>query len=537
MAVNIKTLNSSQGVNVRGANQQNTPTSVARINTNQSRGGDVPTGHGELDDRLTTLMGTQVEPSVINVVRAFFVEVPAENALQYRPMEIKGDATTINLLKDTVHSLGGMVTPGSVRNVARDIISPTMQSRGEIGIASSWGERRFAFFIMFEERTRNLVTKSVITGYTDHVGAGMGMNNRAMFEQNMKLYITSHLNLGQTVTAGGRFQGKTNSQLKTHNVIRPVNIRTAGQGVETVGKTLRPTDVSSYIAGMAIDPNITVTGNDAGLSNSELGIASDHRNEIPSQYLAKLVRSSVLGNSSMTDTSGMMFADSSLFNPAGAAAGFTREYSLHSSSLMNEILARTSYAGGGFAYMNELERLWPNIINVSNIHKLDTRAVADNRNVGQDWSVPSRSTVIAHALSHGIPAMMNTCMLTTIDFVATNQTNQGMGGYAITVGIKHATGMFEDDATLARKTPIYESCIAEDVLTEMFQHGESFLIEGQFTLFGVSHMKISVNGEVSTPFTYPNYAAALNSGVLIANDREGHEKATYAKQLIDNISN
>jgi hypothetical protein len=490
------------------------------------------------NNHLTSLMGEQMQPSQINAVKAFFIEVPAEHALQYRPNVIRYDQSSVNYLKETIQASSGMVSAASVRDIARNIISPSRQSRGEIGIAESWGVKRLAFFILFEENTRNIKTRSVITGYTNHADVMAAAANVNLFDPNMNMFITSHLNLGEVITNGGRFAGTNNQQLSAHNIIRPVQIKTASHsGVRSYGKTLRPTDISSYISGMCIDENVVVTGNDSSYNTSTQGIASDRKNEISSQYLSKLIRSSIIGNNQMgMAEGGLDFADTAMYNPAAAASGYSREYSLHSSNLMNEITAKTSLSAAGFAYFSELQRRWPNLSDIAVVGKLDKRASTDNRNVSEEWTIPSPETVILHALTHAIPALLNSFLLTTISFTATNQTiGMGLGGNTIQVGISHATGMFESEATIDSKAAIYSASIQEDILYELFKPGETFYLEGQFTLFGFSNMSISLNGGHKVHKSYPNYAASLDSHVLIASDRDGHEMSSSAKQLLDQI--
>lgn len=536
------------GVKVGTPNQQ--PSTGARINVGQQTMNQsaphsqpkVPPVHGydqnNQRDMLTSLLGKEAEPTQIEVVKAFFVEVPPEHELQFRPIEIRSDEGSVNFLKETMYESRGQITPASVRGVARKLISPTVQTRGSIGIAETWNQTRMAFFIQFEERTRNLTTRSVIQGYTDGVGVFAGMNGQTMFDSNMKLYISAHINLGESVTTGGRFAGKQNSQCRTHNIIRPVQVATTTNGVTNAGKTFRPTDINSYLAGMAVDRNIRVAGNDSSAGTSMAGIASDHLNEVSSQYLAKFLQSNVMAKHSMSNaTQTMNFSDAALFNPAAAASGYVREYTLTSSRLIGELIARTSFSGAGFVYMHELERIWPNIINVTHPIKMDKRASSDNRNISMERSAPTRANIIAHALSHGIPAMMNACRLSTVSFVASNETaGYGMQHAPINVGIQHATGMFETDEQVRQKIAMYENTIANDVLVELFEPGETFFIEGQFTQFGVSHMSISVNGSTPTPHTYPNYASNLDSSVLVSTDAEGIEKANYAQQLVNQLT-
>lgn len=463
----------------------------------------------------------------VELTRAFFVAVPSENPLHYRPMVMTFDEALQVRLQNVTE--GGLnINHAAISEIARDIIHPSEQSRGTIGISGSWDNQRFAVFLEFEIRTPTAVIHEVITGYTDHLGysAMMGDTNIS-WDPGMFIHVNAHMRINYQKTYGRNGAIVMPRAVSPNQILRPISVQ---NGMSQMGNTtaaigLRPADslygVQRNLTGSAGHVNDTRSSLDS--VTHDLGVASARNNEIPSKYIETVLKSFSQAHNENTDYN----------QPAwtyGTAASYAKEEQLDTSILLRRLSEGTGYATTGCFTMGELIRNWHYAADVIETVLPRPGAITSKVDSTNNWGGYTVETQVAHAMAHAIPATMTSCLMVACEFTATNMTIDG----SIQVAMVNAQMMFpnENDAVLANN---FINTLQNTILPEILSKHGSFDIGMQCSLFGTSDINIALDGYASERFSAPNYCDALSAATIAADSQELELHAANTQGLLESV--
>lgn len=453
----------------------------------------------------------ELQPPSVNItlIGAHMVEVPASNPLHYRPLSVNASSDLITELQNVTEG-GIQIDEQAIRQVARQIISPSQQSQGQIAIAEGWSVNRCSVFLMFQIETPGKIYREVVSGYTDT--NAIGHNNSVA--PDIRIFVNSVIRVHEQTRRGPHGAATHMAAVANAQVLRPIVVANNNQYIE--GETaLRPTDLLTGWAN-SLDSKLDVDtrsmlGNDA---NGNMGLASNRSNGISSNFLAKTLTS--YSQACSGEDNNMANNDRWV---VGKAASYAREQSLLGSQIFSLLKNRTSYASAGFFTWGELMGAVPVAPNC-----LRTVPLPPNVSIGinsQAWGSVSQEEQIAVRMTHAIPAICGHNMAGTFSFNATNMT----GPHVVTpTGF---TGIFENQSELHFAQAIVRS-LQMAILPELFDGMvDYYVIDCSYVNGGFMTMNISINGGDNNPFEMPNYCDALNSLTIATNqavaDNNGHK--------------
>lgn len=473
--------------------------------------------------------GIQASSSIsVDVVKAFFIAVPAEHPMHYRPMVMTFDDNSFREMRD-ITANGLTLDHAALRHVSRNIISQSRQSQGVIGIDNGWGTQRFAFYILFRVTTPARISDEILTGYTDELGMSElnGPSSR-VWNPNMTLSVNSHMRVHSQETYGTHGSQLVYSGRDVNQVLRPTYIQLNNQQVNMTESSIamRPVDALTrlQVERMGNPNDILDTRGRLQAGDGSYGISSSRKNELSSQYLSKILQSYSNAYRQSDGMGGEVMT-------TGTAASYAREISLDSSVLFRHLGQYSSYAHAGYLTFGEMVRMFPYFENQIQVVMPARGSVVDNTIDTQGWGAPDAVTNVAYALSHTVPAILSDTLAVAASFTV---HNQGFGGQPDIV-VENLQPMFDSVAD-ERIYPAFCEAILNDLIPELFPNNEEdYRIQMTCSLFGSSSISVSLNGSVMTPFTAPNYADGLTSSSIGANEAQLVDTALKTGGMLDAV--
>jgi len=473
--------------------------------------------------------GIQAANSIqVDVVKAFFIAVPGEHPMHYRPMVMTFDDNSFRQMRD-ITANGLTLDHAALRQVSRNIISQSRQSQGVIGIDNGWGTQRFAFYILFRITTPARTSDEILTGYTDHLGMSElnGPSSR-VWDQNMTLSINSHMRVHTTETYGTHGSQLVYAGRDVNQVLRPTYVQLNDQPINMTESSIamRPVDTLHRLQVEKMGGADTVhdVRGRIAIGDGSYGVSSSRKNELSSQYLSKILQSYSNAHRQTNGMGGEVMT-------TGTAASYAREISLDSSVLFRHLGQYSSYAHAGYLTFGELVRMFPYVEQNIQVVMPGRGSIVSNAEDTHGWGAPDEITNVAHALSHTIPAILSDCLAVSSTFTIHNRTINGQPDIAV-----EALQPMFDSVADERIYPAFCESILNDVIPELFPYNETdFLIQMRCSLFGSSRIEVSINGSPLTPYTAPNYADGLTASSIGANDAQLADTAIKTGGMLDAV--
>lgn len=465
----------------------------------------------------------------VQLSRAMFIAVPAENPVHYRPMVITFDDYQKQRLENITED-GININHAALAEAARDILSPSRQSQGEIAISRGWDEQRFAVFLEFEVEMMASGTKEyyMLTGYTDHLGLAerLGRNSQE-WDPNMELHVTSYMKT-RTVMSRNGYSSNVQQVQSVNQILRPVQLKTdqgyySGEG----GVALRPFDnltaIQRSTSELIHKSNAHYAGSTLRSGEDAYGHASNRYNELSSKYLEKIFKSYSQASNSNEGVGGRGWL-------LGTASSYSREDNLESMLLFNELSRHTSYSYAGFIRMGELLRWQPHLDQVTEVAMFERGAQTTYVHDSNSWGGAGGYTVAAHALTHTVPAALTTAKAAMASFVATNRTLDGR--IAVTLTDFRPIFPTDDDRRLQQA---FIDALELTVLPEIFGADDDFDVEMTCSQFAVSVISIRIGDGAWEPYRLGNYADGLTSS-LTATGQDALDDLSYqTNQMLETV--
>lgn len=449
----------------------------------------------------------------IACVGAYFVEVPSGQPLHYRPLSIDSGNGLITDLQNATE--GGLhIDQAALRSIAREIVTPSVQSKGSILIQNGWDTNRCSVYLMFRVTTPRSIYHEVLTGYTDNNNITEGY-----VAPDIRIFINSVIRVSEQQRRTN--QGAVTTMVAQENaqVLRPIVIDNAGQQSQgSIG--LRPTDVLTGWANNFGRVDVDVRSSIAGNVDGEVGIASRRSNGISSHYLSKALTSFSLANNGENDS--MANNDRWI---AGKSATEAREKSLTASHLFSLLKNRTSLAEAGCFTMSQLQGAMPFAPGCIQTRLIPRGAMRIGVNT-QTWGDYSEETQIGVKLANAVPAISGHNMISNFKFKATNIT----GAHVV---LPQNIQMLFPGASEQAFTHQLMLAMQHSILPEIFDGVCSYYdIECEYAVGGVMMISISVNGQPHVPYEMPNYCDALAASTIATEQREVDNNGHHLGELL-----
>lgn len=435
----------------------------------------------------------------INMAKGFFFRVPCENPIHYRPYETRLNNDTYNSLEEATRT-SGSIDATAIRHIARDIISPSLTSKGIIAIDGGWSEKRYS--VIFEFHVKSPVAghsfREVVMGYTNYDG----ITDTGIVDPNMTIHVNSHMRINDVVSMGHMGTMVQSRVAESSQMLNPVTVQQAS-GYQIAERALRPADaLRAAQCVQAIGPNEVI--NDVRAHIGPEGIRSHRDNMSSARYLSKIM--AAYSTSTMEDVAFSM-GDSQAI---GNASNLLVEQSNSRSSLLHRLTERTDFGCSGVVTYGELLAAFGNFDDRVEVAKTGGVGMMDMTQMNNHWGGSDQETSIAHSLTHYIPSIMSQNMASQYGFSVTNRTLDGSIQIAtlpnflpLIEGIDHVSYIKN-----------IEQSIVFMAMPELMTNVGDFEIVMTCNLLGQSKIEISINGQPSIPFTAPNYADSITTPVV-----------------------
>lgn len=479
-------------------------------------------------------MQQQVPQTVITLVGARFVEVPATQPLHHRPM-------MFNMTNDSYVSIqnatqgGQLLDPISLKEVASQVVAPSRVPLGQINIANGWSTSRLSVYLMFNINCNGREYTEVLTGYTDQAD----LSFTGQLDPNSFIFINSHIRVADNKAYGANGGQSATTMMSSTNVLRPVAISTANGDV--CGQFgLRPTDILTgwqrSLRGNAHVIDYRANMSDATTGN--MGLPSNRINHTSSAYLSRILESvnqsrAMMGqftpNGSEIHNEGFMAGSA-----ATAASAGENEYT--SVAVFQMLKERTSYAVAGCFTMSELISAMGNNVNWPNIEA----PIPLPKGMGQalmqathGWGDYSNETNVAHKLAHAIPAIASRYFMTTYQFSAWGSMSMGQH----VVNYEHSTQMFNFGQELQQRYIAEMNQWLQTIILPEIMHneGDQYAIHVDFSIGGTINMSTSLDGRPSMDYAAPNYCDSMSAPTITANEHEVTANGQAVSQMISHV--
>lgn len=518
------------------ANHTFTNQGPARVGGNRAPQVVIPTQHQAAPNRtasaVNNALATSVNPSQevmridngmygqeaqLILKKIYFFAVPATHPMHYRPYEVVGNNRNIIDLVNATQG-GSNLDPIAIRGLARDIIRPSMQSQGQIEIAHGWGESRFSFYALIEERTAYRTTLEVVTGYTDEVGYSENQGpNSGVWNERMMLFINGRMVVSTRKVNNGHHVGYQYGIADSSQILRPAHI-VRGNGSQRADATigLRPTDTLTRISAQKM-----IQGDDTPLfdrrckidepnlaGGSYYGTLSRRSNERSSRYFSTVLNS-------YRNALGQGETGSEILT-MGTAATFATEDNLSKSIFMQRLASDTMYGSGGVITLGELMRMFPNMDSVAEVNlpkhgEIRNDAINTCHMGGSDFG-----SNVAYAFSHIVPSVLTNCLANQTTFFLTNETRDGRPSAHCVSWFPMFTGL--QNESVMRDN--FERAIENDVAPEIFNHEGTYTVEMTCQMVGRSMITLTLDGREVGVYPAPNYADGIGSSTLGVEDSQ-----------------
>jgi hypothetical protein len=449
-----------------------------------------------------SVVGTQVR-------RFMLVESARYDDFHIRPYVTNYDGQTAAILREATQG-GQFYQPSALDGVASRILQPSTTTHGTAGLINGFSEKRFSFMLEIAESHSQFAggTRTIITGYTDHLGV-VALTGQRHLDPNMRFYLNGIHKIRDSIvpTANG------NSIMS--NVSDAMQILHSGVNEDPYASMiptqreymLRPEDVAANL-----DSNRnpvysgfgggTVLDNRSQLTTPRL---SQKANLSPSRYLAKTIDGFKAAEQDVVayDSTDELYS---------VVRDKTRERSLSHFNFIHELNNVTSYQQTGWVTYSELTRLLPGLDAAAQVFSANQSRMATDYQPGQgeNWNSNTMETISASVIQQIVPSIMSDCLMTEVAFTATNDTIGGQ--IQVTPSIVQS---FTEGLDMTPMISKFIDRVMREVLLDVSKYGElSFSVAVHINMLFDSKITISLAGQPPVFYAVPTFCDALYAPVL-----------------------
>lgn len=460
----------------------------------------------------------------LSIVELILQETGTYGDQYLRPYEAVCREDKLNALADRImdnnrRSPGFRVEAPLLSGLTSGLVVPSSKIDTRIDIVNGWGERRFRFTLIVEEKTRLGSTIYHFHGYSEYfdVSYGDNIDPRMVFFMNdyMKIVRTDH---------------------GTHVSDRITDARTIINGRQMIQSMespsgrilgLRPKDVYSGIQASHCSGDEGYGYSNLRDPRSDLSTAvtsSARRNTIPSVYLSTIVEkyrtSSVMAEVGTGLDNVYDKAMVQTYEPNMAEVEFLRKLA----DVRGMTTEPTDFT------LEDLMKIDPSIANRVNYSPLEDLDSVSSVDAGYaDWSARSIEAQIAATLAESVPALMLEVGLITFGFTCSNMT---FGGQI------EATPLFAGTvASGLQGSKIYNHFLNRfeiEIFPDISQQNELGLyVEVIADTTGEIAINVLVEGGSTEPYRFPCFANSLLSPTVTSENGRFKDFVSGVREILN----
>ena len=466
----------------------------------------------------------------LRVNRLTIQETGTYNQQYLRPWQTCVDYQVQNAVSQLV---GGMqsnhLRPEAVSPLANAFLQKQASPQGTINVPNGWNERRIRFMLEVQyEFQVGGTNKTYFLGYTDHPGVSM----QGSVDPRMVFYVNSYVctRVLESLTPMGMMTME--SAYDSKQILHGATDRSISNPSSTFG--MRPQDLYRYFNNDLELLNIGAGMEGAKMFDTRVNISpngslADRRNNIPSHYSCNVFNNLL----SVSDRLNMGENQPAMIN------NVIRGMECNTDSLTQQPLfaaltnCRDNFRVGASFTFTELERVDPNLHNVTNYIVMDSHGRAGIHHAGQTsgWQGTDIVTRAAATLAHSVPALMMENMITRI---VMKSSNYEIGG-RMTTQIIHGNGFSNCD--MRANYDSFRNNFEALVLSQLtYNNSLTYALEMNVDLLGESWIKITIDNSPVVDYVTPSFADSLFSPLVSDNANSVAEVANDFKVLYDTIT-
>lgn len=442
-----------------------------------------------------------------------------------RPFKTNVSQRVINSLQEATQ-LGNRLGVAAVNALASEVIQPSANIEGFVGIPEGWTSRRFRFIMRVVETQpfmANEKTIRILFGYSDHSDVSHG----GLLDPNSRIYFNSETTIRDKITQGVNGPVRQAFVQAANQIITPMRIMNAGRTADALNThMIRPEDVfnlreASLVSDMAaqnIQGGIDLTYDTRALSGVGAFQLSRRRDTSPTRYVAdtlgslqhavkenQMMQTGYISNSSL---------GTNVMSEAGARAANT---TVNSDAFLAKLRDHASYMERGYVTLSDLIGLFPEVGDFQNVTRY---ALDDGRSIrrvthaqdSEHWRGADKTSIAASLIAQVVPAIMMDNFIRNISFAVTNSMVPGQ--YAMTIQ-PELTRSIVDEIDMVGYIQEFERRLIIDALNSITFGGQiPFHIAVMSDLAGDSIINISLDGEPMVQYVAPTFTDSLFSPMV-----------------------
>jgi len=465
-----------------------------------------------------------------------------------RPFKTNFSERVINQLSEATLQ-GNRLGVAAVNAIASEVIQPSANIEGFVGIPEGWASRRFRFVMRVVETQPfipNEKTIRILFGYSDHSDVSHG----GLLDPNTRIYFNSETTIRDKIVAGVNGPQRQAFVQAANQIITPMRILNAGRtGDIQQTHMIRPEDVfnlreASIVSQMAaqnIQGGIDLTYDTRSISGAGSFQLSRRRDTSPTRYVADTLGSlqhAVQENKMATQG----YISNNALGPAvmSEAGARAANQSIGTDLFLARLRDHAGYMERGYVALHDLIRLFPEVGDFNNV----THYAVDNgqsmRRVSQThdsehWHGADKTSIAASLLAQVVPAVMMDNFIRNISFAVTNSMIPGQ--YSLMIVPEH-TRSIVDEVEMTPYIQEFERRLTIDALNSITFGGQiPFNISMMSDLSGDSIINISLDGEPVVQYVAPTFTDSLFSPMvstqLDAANKVSNDMIAIASSVLD----
>lgn len=456
----------------------------------------------------------------ITIRRMIIIETGTYTQQVNRPLKLSLDHMAIENLGRKIEETNAQTFNSSLLNAAGTrLLEPDMYSDEAIDIVNGWGERRcrFVLEVDIEKPGASLIT-NFYQGYTDRLDE----SHTGELAPDTEFVINSFMSssMGQ----------RGIPRLRRHSQIL------SGDFSRGDVYSARPYDVgtgiqSNVLRKMYADGE-NLNFNDSRIKPIHESVGSDRRNNIPTNYLSRILKSHY-----SAQVASEFGADSA--NLIDEMCGNLAEPELTEDDFLRQLNMRVGHGSRNFRsvkfVLKDLFSLDPDLhdeqIEYRRMGRTNYHRLSDRRD-SEDWEKNVPETLWATVLSNTIPALMIESMINKIDFTI---HNLGPGGH-VEMTIDPESYEMMGDIRIQDVRGKFKFALETEVLNDLSLRGDIlFDIRVQVDLGMEARIDISLNEGAEVRYVSPIFADSMISSAYTVSSEHIDRLFGGVETLLDRL--
>lgn len=475
--------------------------------------------------------------------RCIFIETSRYNDMYLRPYTTNYDQSVERSLEHYTDG-GRDMSAAALARVANTFLRPASVPVGTVGLIEGFNEKRFS--IMLEVRHHNSrftngAQRTVVTGYTDHLGV-ISSGGGYILDPEMSIFINSIYTVRDSVinTPHGRSVQSAMSRSVQLPHVSASQQDIAFSAHEQPTFMSRPEDVAAHLQ-LLDDPTMVEFNRGAGSTDCRSMVSSTansrRSNNNRNHYMSTMIR----GYRSAVDSI-ETFGDENIWDKTRSNV---REQSVTDNDFISQLMMETSFGVSSSFTYGELCGIFgsgdafDNLVDVHLSGKTRselTGGVAMYQNIDSDDLGAATNEAMAGTMVHqSIGGIMSDCLITSVSFIAHNDTLTGEVDFRITAPPRS----FSEHVDIRRIIDnVFIPRVMNEIISDVSMDNQlSFSLECTFDLIYESTIQVSIDGGDPAFYIIPSFCDSLSSPVLSVDGETTQTMAEDVRSMLESLGN